>query len=1135
MTFPLTFKSPASVYALRSPGGFLRACCFGICVCASLLFGVSSPVLLAQNPRSERADHGHSVRHVDKYQGDATGMAASDGPLPEAAREGDVFDPAQTEAGQTSKPSRDVRHQNTSRKAASSQTAHPVGIPLTFQLPEATLAPLTPSERQLLEAVLQATQRELFLWESYPIELPPSVVERTGKVSEIAALYRTPGDDELDQVARGADGELLALNQTQLEQIRLEAAFTVPSQHFEGQSHVWKVAPLLQKGRQNTRMSLEEDNASAVRYLVMDLPEHLLGEDRLSVRQGLGNIVIGVREVLGLAIGLVEEVPSFDQAEVEARLADARARFLFDTLAPAVRRRGQETRPALVGDGAERVGVNGDGAAMRPFTSEELLALRRHDQVLMAQARAVVDRIWARVQTAHQAGLPRLEADLEASPGLKELEGTALIQALADGTAQALHARFLEALRHDATLEGLSPGLGRMLADHAQALRIVTSIELDEAERLARVREEARAHLKERYPVRSRIGPWLERWLSRALEDDRNQVRWRVHERIRDELDAAKLPAQAKIVAASLAFHRTMEPAVRAALEAARRPAATFEWSRRIWQPRNWVVTKVSDPNTGETRFQYQTQHTRVVTTAMRGWRWYNAALRTGVWLNNSLFQLVPTALWNGRLGLHALFGLRPFYARMTIDPIAGALVPDPYSITPTMASRVGDLWKDVRRSRDEFEAQPDVGFIGKRFTRWFHRGWNYGVRGGGGTVLLVLGQPILTLANVGVSGMLAASAVAWVPAASAAKMVVNATLWDFEDPDTEHSRPILPLLAQVGGRIVVEGGAQTIAGASLGLIMDPARFLLRGTAGNLRALTRTTYDWLIFGVVIRPLGRVPARDGFLARHVAGPGLASHYYVQLKPELALLAIQSQLEREELRYYRDRAAREIGMPRAKAEEFLTHVFGPVLAGAAWGSALKAPLERAENAQLGALHQAVRAREVLLSKASHPASPWEVRQSQADLVETLRVGSGLVQQFCTERLLPSMGPQQRADFWRRRKLRPEDWVGLTQELLSRSFSPAILQPLEETDQTFRLVVAHPALRDQLKGLERGAASVEYSKVSIMARVAGRERPAPAVPVIDSRAIFRRPTGLAGELNMVTGWLSPAELEALSAPLP
>ena len=65
----------------------------------------------------------------------------------------------------------------------------------------------------------------------------------------------------------------------------------------------------------------------------------------------------------------------------------------------------------------------------------------------------------------------------------------------------------------------------------------------------------------------------------------------------------------------------------------------------------------------------------------------------------------------------------------------------------------------------------------------------------------------------------------------------------------------------------------------------------------------RRAWDVAMFNLVIRKRARVPAGDSFIVRRVAGPGLASDFFYQIKTEQALVALEARMEMDELQAYK----------------------------------------------------------------------------------------------------------------------------------------------------------------------------------------------------------------------------------------
>ena len=68
------------------------------------------------------------------------------------------------------------------------------------------------------------------------------------------------------------------------------------------------------------------------------------------------------------------------------------------------------------------------------------------------------------------------------------------------------------------------------------------------------------------------------------------------------------------------------------------------------------------------------------------------------------------------------------------------------------------------------------------------------------------------------------------------------------------------------------------------------------------RKVLRDAWDTVIFRCMIGSCARVPLSDNFLARRIAGPGMASTYYFQIKTEQALAALETAMDLDRLQVY-----------------------------------------------------------------------------------------------------------------------------------------------------------------------------------------------------------------------------------------
>lgn len=62
-------------------------------------------------------------------------------------------------------------------------------------------------------------------------------------------------------------------------------------------------------------------------------------------------------------------------------------------------------------------------------------------------------------------------------------------------------------------------------------------------------------------------------------------------------------------------------------------------------------------------------------------------------------------------------------------------------------------------------------------------------------------------------------------------------------------------------------------------------------------------YDRIMYQLIVKRFARIPAHNNFLARRVAGPGLAAEYFYQVSSPEVLAALESLIEQNELRVYR----------------------------------------------------------------------------------------------------------------------------------------------------------------------------------------------------------------------------------------
>jgi len=894
-----------------------------------------------------------------------------------------------------------------------------------------------------------AARRDLWYWAEYPLTLPPTAFLTTDAGSSMEALFQAPTPDELDEVARSPDGNLRRLSTAQRDQIRAEGQFAVASVRYPGQQHVWALSGLLQRGRRAIATRFRQRIAAGIRQGLVLVPRRLWGEggEGPSVWAGLRHLRRMVRNLVGLGIGL---------PVLEARWSA----WALDAAG------AQDRRASVLSDDAS-------------------LDLALDDPALLDRARPVLETLTAQALAAWQAVCVDRQRNLDAALRAEGLADTALRDAVARALEDAQREAFLEHIAASPALDALHPGFGARFAARARAQALLGRLYQDRQAVYHRRRAETQARLQQAHPVRSLIPEWLEARAAVALgntPDDEAAAIAEAAETLRAQGDAQ----EARVFARSAAYAREQAPGVRAQRAAERVPTRNFTWLRRRWHRRDWTSERVR-PEAWEVdpplRYRLVRDDAFVVTTATVGWRLANLWHRTVFLLHNGLWHLVDNAL-HGPVGLRALFTTEPFAPTVEVDAETGVVGPVAWRRL-TLVARLRALWKGVRNARRAFEALPDTGIVGKTFSRILDRVWNYLLKGALGTLVLGVAQPLATLVTLAATLALVVSAPLWAPL-----LALGVYLFNLLVHDTEHAGRgyrTLPLVTTVLGHGVLAGVGQ-IAVALLGaLVVHPAIAVLWWLAAFVRGGLRSTYDAVVFGLVVRPLGRIPASDSPLARRIEGPGLSSSYYFQAPPALILIALQGTLEREALTAYQRRTETELRAPEELLQRFVSQMAGPFVASPMPADALAQPIAESTARHIDALTRALDDRQALLTRLSTVPDAERVRLTRDDLGQTLARATELVAEFVPRELLAPCTETERVAFWADRGLPPDDMAGLTRQLLEQSLSPGLLVPLEDNDRALRLMVKPLDLASYLGALKKASplgSALEYAEAPPLA---------------------------------------------------
>ncbi len=326
-------------------------------------------------------------------------------------------------------------------------------------------------------------------------------------------MFLLPEFNELNQLAKGPNGGFKKLNQEQLNSIRKNGTFDVPSANFPGKFHRWQVHNFLQKGYERSTQGLYNSLSFALRLIIVTA-KNRFASNRFSVLSGLKVWKKIFVNTINLLVGLTVKVTSWNQVEAAVNFHFQKYLLAELTVDDSNKRAYNELcNKIFVALKANKRIKHSDieHISMPAFyrTKENLLIdLRLLDSTVLDKIKPIINEI--------------LKNDSVRMNQLKELRQTLVKQyreegkpnyeivILTDAKLQEVYFNsLLDRLRASPELEEAYRGIGSTLCDHALALSIIR----DEKKKLSEIVEAQcsayRSELERKYPIRSGVVEWL--------------------------------------------------------------------------------------------------------------------------------------------------------------------------------------------------------------------------------------------------------------------------------------------------------------------------------------------------------------------------------------------------------------------------------------------------------------------------------------------------------------------------------------------------------------------------------------------------------------------------------------------------
>ncbi|CAG9584610.1 unnamed protein product [Danaus chrysippus] len=940
------------------------------------------------------------------------------------------------------------------------ETPGPEREPLRFDV---QLVGAPPEVEQLVNNIKQVSEDFLYHWKTFPIVLPPS--RFTGPDNRPSDIIIAPPCDELDAAALDAGVEPHPLTPKQLHAIREKGEFEVPSRHFPGQTHVWRVAGWLQRGRARAKEELYCHVARAVALIVVVSRDRLLRDEPLSLIAGGKAFLEGFQRLIDLIFGL----PSLEARDLEKKIREERSRYLVAEL--ICKNENQEDIAALaawVSRAMRRAASEKtDGREPRAiprvpyiYTTPQRtqVDLRLYKRDLLRRAASSLQTILERESRGWFLHFRERKAALLASQKMpiKDIEEEVSTAAMKEYVS-----RVCNAVLSCEQLAALGPLVPELLAAQLRAAVIVNRAEEGVRRKLEAGLSSAEARIIASHPILSRADTWKKEKLAAAAHVLRNELRWTAMEDAANAMQVHKLHQHRYFLLRDLAFLKDREPLLMKELRAAKTPTREFTWATRIWFPHNWtiirhfrgrseriptvisgratnIVTPRSDPS--QPVFLADREKIRTTTTRWPFWRLLNLAHRSWCWTWNMMFVLGVLIPWCSPLSLRTLLCVKPFVPDLELSQVNGTLFPKRSSETQTMWSQLLKLWRHVSKERTRFETEPDTGLLGKGMSRQANRIWNYGVIGGCGSLALLLLFPLVSLAASLLSLAVAASVPVWMPPLAVALHAVNALVFDLDCPDPPRLNRWFVLFEVLIWRIGLLGVLQPIVAFIVAVFVCPLTALIMLVLCVSWWCVRGVWEAVSWRVLLVRGARVPAHDSRFCRRVAGPALLTHASYQITAAQALAAVCARGELESLTSWASEVEAAIERPLRDYAHFVDACFGPFSVQIAKTGAYK-QLEKECSELVWSLREKVATRKRELSLGLSDAARARVRMQAQDLRKAVHLSAIELSRVWGE------AASRSDDWWTARGLEPSDWHALAANMLVEVFDAEILVALEE----------------------------------------------------------------------------------------
>ena len=954
--------------------------------------------------------------------------------------------------------------------------------------------------KELFEVIKKAAESQLIQHDKFILHLPIQL-NTAAKGVTIDDLFKktaTDNSSELNRLAFDAQGNQKRLDEEQLRKIRKDGYFEVESQRYPGRTHVWRLSKFFAKGEKRLVKKLWYDMAAAVKLIMIGCSNRLFTAKPFSIAKGFLACLKALYYSVDLAIGLPYRKRDYGgrpnhikKKKLEFTLNDAKLdEEEIDTWIANKRYLDRRAKLDDKGFGRNR---DPDLQARQnppkiPKCPTKLLLAEKHLSINVSLLQPDVSSVFrTHIQNMRSSFLKKNEKAYRSFALKKIQEGEKQelsCERIVENVNQELRIKFgtefkeeiykaenwdipcsgltenvMERFGGQAVFESQVRAMFQDFLDHQQVGLILAELQKEQKRAKTFHMEAMETHLEQHHPVLMKVSTWRRRRLVKEEESFETNNEEKHHQQAVEKLQAEGLESAAHLCQVEREFetkHRVAEE--KAFDETAPIKESYCKYKRKIWLPQNWIVTEHKSNNYGP-RYSVEKWSKLKVDQRLPFWRWTAYMVRTWAWMTNAMLYLILLIPFCSMFSLRALLSPTEFLLA-GLDRNTGKVRPLEENRTRTMCSRIYDLWHHVFKYRRKFESGPDTGLLGRNCSRPLNVFWNYFVKGFCGTVILLTIFPALCLTISFTSLTLGLLCPILMPIISLLFSLFMVLIYDFDSPHGKRS--VLPLFQYYVFLFLFEGLFQMIFAFLSGVIFIPLVALITFLSGCIWAASRACWDKCCLYTVLKPRGRVPAIDSWVAVRVSGPGLASNFLYQAKPQTILKALKIQLELDLLETYEKVTIRQIEQPGREFDQFFQQLREPFFADS--GSHAKPEFRELislkEKLKKEELAREMKARRATLVKNGIPRDVRkQVKLRAEDLQTTTACASKMLEMLIPymmkyEVQTPAEEEAKRRQLFEGRGLKPDDWTMFAQQMLSEVFSTGILTPLEDSDEAFSL---------------------------------------------------------------------------------